>query len=204
MGQVIRMMNYDRAGNMASAVSTKLSLNDAKLVFHRLDDGVMGGRSNTNQEMINTINGILFAGTIDTNGGGFTSIRSPINNGLPADAKGIRLKYKGDGKTYKVLLSEGNGAGGPWASSPSWQADLKTKSDQLEEQNIDFSSFKPSFGGRGSSRNELDKYIFKQTDMRQIGFMLSLKLSNGDPNPVETFGEGVFDFRLEIHEIDLF
>lgn len=204
MGQVIRMMNYDRAGNMASAVSTKLSLNDAKLVFHRLDDGVMGGRSNTNQEMINTINGILFAGTIDTNGGGFTSIRSPINNGLPADAKGIRLKYKGDGKTYKVLLSEGNGAGGPWASSPSWQADLKTKSNQLEEQNIDFSSFKPSFGGRGSSRNELDKYIFKQTDMRQIGFMLSLKLSNGDPNPVETFGEGVFDFRLEIHEIDLF
>lgn len=94
MGQAIRMMNYDRAGNMASAVSTKLSLNDAKLVFHRLDDGVMGGRSNTNQEMINTINGILFTGTIDTNGGGFTSIRSPIDNGLPADAKGIKLKVR--------------------------------------------------------------------------------------------------------------
>lgn len=94
MGQVIRMMNYDRAGNMASAVSTKLSLNDAKLVFHKLDDGVMGGRSNTSQEMINTINGILFTGTIDTNGGGFTSIRSPINNGLPADAKGIKLKVR--------------------------------------------------------------------------------------------------------------
>jgi Complex I intermediate-associated protein 30 (CIA30). len=114
------------------------------------------------------------------------------------------LQYKGDGKTYKVLLSEGNGAGGPWASSPSWQADLKTKRNQVEEHRIDFSSFKPSFGGRGSSRQELDKYIFRQLDMKQIGFMLSLKLSNGDPNPVETFGEGIFDFRLEIHEIDLF
>lgn len=114
------------------------------------------------------------------------------------------LQYKGDGKTYKVLLSEGNGAGGPWASSPSWQADLKTKRNQVEEHKIDFSSFKPSFGGRGSSRQELDKYIFRQLDMKQIGFMLSLKLSNGDPNPVETFGEGIFDFRLEIHEIDLF
>jgi len=39
--------------------------------------------------------------------------------------------------------------------------------------------------------------------MKQIGFMLSLKLSNGDANPVETFGEGKFDFRLEIHEMDL-
>lgn len=197
------MMNYDRASNMANAVSTKLSLNNAKLVFHRLDDGVMGGRSITNQEAVNTIQGILFTGTIDTNGGGFTSIRSPLDNGLPTDAKGVKLKYKGDGKTYKVLLSKGNGAGGPWASSPSWQADLETKENQLEEKTIEFSSFKPSFGGRGSTRNELDKYVFEQADMKQIGFMLSLKLSNGEPNPVETFGEGIFNFRLEIHEIDL-
>jgi hypothetical protein len=101
------------------------------------------------------------------------------------------------------LLSEGNGAGGPWAKSPSWQADLKTsQTGETEEQILEFSSFKPTFGGRGASRNELNSYVFDQTEMQQIGVMLSLKLSGGEPNPVETFGEGIFDFCLEIHEFD--
>jgi len=88
------MMKYDRTGNMANAIPSPLSLNNTKLVFHRLDDGVMGGRSVTNQEALNTINGLLFTGKIDTNGGGFTSIRSPLENSLPSDAKGIKLKVR--------------------------------------------------------------------------------------------------------------
>ena len=89
-------MKYDSAGNIANSVSTPLSLNNAKLVFHRLDDGVMGGLSSTNQAVMNTMgSGLLFAGTINTNGGGFTSIRSPLDNALPADAKGIKLKVRG-------------------------------------------------------------------------------------------------------------
>lgn len=98
-------------------------------------------------------------------------------------------------------MSEGSGAGGPWAKSPSWQADLPTTTDRVEETTLEFNAFKPSFGGRGASRNELDSYVFHAEQMRQLGFMLSLKLSNGDANPVETFGEGIFDFRLEIHDI---
>jgi|AntRauTorckE5430_2_1112549.scaffolds.fasta_scaffold15202_1 hypothetical protein len=94
MGQAIRMMKYDSNGNMANSVLSPLSLNEAKMVFHRLDDGVMGGKSLTNQEALNTINGILFTGTIDTNGGGFTSIRSPLENSLPSIAKGIKLKVR--------------------------------------------------------------------------------------------------------------
>ena len=113
------------------------------------------------------------------------------------------MQFKGDGKTYKVLLSSGNGAGGPWAKNPSWQADLPTKKNVEEETTIEFNAFKPSFGGRGASRNELESYVFDQTEMQQLGFMLSLKLSSGDANPVATFGEGIFDFKLEIHEIAL-
>lgn len=113
----------------------------------------------------------------------------------------LYTQYKGDGKTYKVLLNEGNGAGGPWAKTPSWQTDLRTTADQVQETTLEFNSFKPSFGGRGASRNELNNYIFEAEEMKQLGLMLSLKLSNGDVNPVETFGEGIFDFRLEIHDI---
>lgn len=32
--------------------------------------------------------------------------------------------------------------------------------------------------------------------------MLSLKLSNGDPNPVETYGSGIFPFSLRIRSIE--
>lgn len=92
MGQAIKIMKYDRAANLADAVSTQLTLNNAPLVFHRMDDGVMGGSSITNQAVMNTIDGILFSGEINTNGGGFTSIRSPLENSIPDDARGIKLK----------------------------------------------------------------------------------------------------------------
>lgn len=111
-------------------------------------------------------------------------------------------QYKGDGKTYKILLSEGNGAGGPFAKSPSFQADLPTVFDEIQETYLTFDSFVPSFGGRGASRNEMESFVFESDKMKQIGLMLSLKLSNGDANPPETFGEGIFDFRLEIHDIE--
>ncbi len=37
MGQAIRMMKYDRAANLASAVCSTLKLNNSPLVFHKLD-----------------------------------------------------------------------------------------------------------------------------------------------------------------------
>lgn len=40
------------------------------------------------------------------------------------------------------------------------------------------------------------------SEMKEMGFMLSLKLSHGRPNPVETFGEGIFSFSLQIQSIE--
>ncbi len=95
MGQVVNMMKYDQAANLANAAPTPLSLNACPLVFHKLDDGVMGGSSITNIEVMNAIDGIiLFSGEINTNGGGFASIRSPLDNSIPHDAKGIKLKVR--------------------------------------------------------------------------------------------------------------
>ena len=43
---------------------------------------------------------------------------------------------------------------------------------------------------------------FDATDMKQIGFMLSLRLADGSPNPVATFGQGIFDFSLDVASIE--
>lgn len=232
MGQAIRMMSYSQSKNMSNtATIPSIIINNAPLSFYNLDDGVMGGQSSTHMDQIllqketsslqtcdsgkttpPTTAGLVFTGKINTNGGGFTSIRSSLGNGLPNNAKGLKLKYRGDGKTYKVLISDGKG-GGPFSKSPSWQCDLPTtenKSDGNDEDNIVeetclyFDDFEPSFGGRSTlTQEEKEKISFVNEEMKQIGLMLSLQLSNGDANPVETFGSGIFDFRLEIEELEL-
>jgi len=171
---------------------TEVSLVD--LEWYRLDDGVMGGRSATNMDDLSSR--IHFHGTINTNGGGFASIRAKIES---LSGLGIRLRYKGDGKTYKLILSDGTRN----MESPTWQTDIPTKA-VWEERTFLFKDFKPAFGG-GPRRQPKDKSIYKfdVADMKDIGFMLSLKLSNGEPNPVETFGEGIFPFSLQVDKIQM-
>ena len=215
MGQAVRMMSYSQSKNMSNkTLIPSLVINNAPLSFYKLDDGVMGGQSQTHLDQLLSIStcseddnnmkhSLFFTGTINTNGGGFTSIRSSIENGIPADAKGIKLKFKGDGKTYKVLLSDGQG-GGPFSSSPSWQCDLPTNNQKEETRTVYFQDFSPNFGGRGVlSEDEKKKYKFLNEEMKQIGLMLSLKLSSGEANPVETFGSGIFDFSLRVDDIQL-
>jgi len=197
MGNIVRMAKYDRAANVANAV-TSLQLLNQDLKWHRLDDGVMGGSSETLQ-VCTAIDGFLnFQGTLNTNGGGFTSIRAPIPT-LSDDVSAIRLRFRGDGKTYKVLLTNGQGF-----KSPSWQIDLPTKASKSSQEIVlPLNLFRPSFGPRTVSEKDLAKYKLIPSEMKEIGFMLSLKLSDGTSNPEETFGTGIFDFSLLLESIDL-
>jgi len=206
MGQVVRVMKYDRAANVANAIPA-LDLVGSPLRWHRLDDGVMGGRSETLHEA--KTEGLHYTGTINTEGGGFTSIRAPIENCFEKNIIGLKLKFQGDDKTYKLLLTDGNSAGSPFSRSPSWQADLPTvdktngnDKEDLQETTIFFDSLKPSFGPRSPSKEEAAKYKFDPTEMKEIGLMLSLLLSDGTSNPKETFGEGIFPFSLFIKSIE--
>jgi len=195
MGQILRIMAYDRAANERNAIQG-LKLVDKQLHWYRLDDGVMGGQSETLHSYDSVLN---FSGQINCNGGGFTSIRSAIPGGLPSDTTGVRVTYVGDGKTYKVLFSDGNkSAFGPSRRSPSWQTDLPTKEGIEETATILFESLIPSLqGGPINSDTKLDP-----PQIQEMGFMLSLKLSSGKPNPVETYGSGIFPFSLKIKHIE--
>lgn len=201
MGQAVRLMQYDRAANEAAAIPVLKFAGGHQLHWFRLDDGVMGGKSETNHE--SKQEGLLFAGEINTEGGGFCSIRAAIPH-LPHDSNAIRLVFRGDGKTYKLLLSDGNAStGSPFAKKPTWQADIPTRNgDVWHEMTIPFAQLRPAFGGRAESRPTAEYYEFHPHEMRQIGLMLSLRLSDGSPNPVETFGRGIFPFSLNVKSIE--
>lgn len=206
-----RAMTYSIAKNEAQAIAVLEFVNNTHgsstpLSWFRLDDGVMGGQSETRHVAQEGV--LQFAGTINTNGGGFASIRTKLPPGsLSADIKGIKIRYRGDGKTYKVLLSNGD-RGGPFTRVPSWQLDLPTNDksgrddDVWDETTILFDNLVPAFGGRTQPSDEEKKqYTFNAAEMTELGFMLSLRLSDGSPNPQETYGEGIFPFALIIQSI---
>ncbi len=196
LSQILRIMAYDRAANERNAIQG-LRLLDKPLHWYRLDDGVMGGKSETLHSYDSA--GVNFSGQINCNGGGFTSIRSVIPGGLSPETTGVRVTYVGDGKTYKVLFSDGNkSAFGPSRHSPSWQTHLPTQAGIEETAIISFESLTPSLqGGPIKTDTKLDP-----TQIQEMGFMLSLKLSSGKPNPVETYGSGIFPFSLKIKHIE--
>lgn len=201
MGQAMRAVSYDRTANEMNAIES-LRLQDQGLSWFRLDDGVMGGQSET---VHNDQDGCLkFEGTINTNGGGFCSIRTKLSEGLlPPTTEVIRISCQGDGKTYKLLLSDGiRSTFGSNRRSPSWQADIPTRKDGAKQTiDIPTASFKPSWVF-GPSEVERNSVPFDIRAMRELGLMLSLKLSDGSANPVETFGEGIFPFSFTVFSIE--
>lgn len=198
---------YDRAANERNTVSA-LSMAGRDLKWFRLDDGVMGGQSTSDINTAAGHDGVLhFTGTINTNGGGFTSIRAALPSGiLTPETTGIKICFRGDGKTYKLLFSDGSRGGG--RQTPSWQANLPTKKsttekDEWQEMIIPLSSFIPNVGvGRNRQIGDLDHYILDPKEMKQVGLMLSLLLADGQPNPETTFGSGIFEFSLQVQSIE--
>lgn len=201
MGQAMRMVKYDRAANERNAVSA-LKMASHSLSWYKLDDPVMGGQSHTEHTVEDGY--LHFKGTINTNGGGFASIRSAIPETIDlSSCKGLRLRIQGDGKTYKFFMTDGS-RGGPMSRNPSWQMDVPTNNNnsdgEWQDVEIPFDQLSPSFGPRTPS--DASQYKFDCKEMKEMGLMLSLKLADGSPNPKETFGEGIFLFSLKVESID--
>ena len=113
---------------------------------------------------------------LDTRGGGFTSVRADFAGGLKSDA--LRVRFRGDGKTYKVLLSNGQG-GGPWSNNPSWQHDLPTKLGEEQSVVLPLAKFVPSFGG--SEREDVLAGSPTIKDIAQVGLDALLRLEAERP-----------------------
>jgi len=70
-----------------------------------VNDGVMGGLSSSNSEVLE--NSLLFKGNISLkNNGGFSSLRGPKNNVNLSQYKNIEIKYRSKGQDFGLRLME--------------------------------------------------------------------------------------------------
>lgn len=143
-----------------------------------VNDGVMGGKS---EGGILSKDGYMnFSGTINTNGGGFSSIRNWVQPGAFEGADTLTLKVRSDGRKYQVNLRTG---ARHWGRSVAYRADIPaTPKGEWAEVSIQLSDLSPSVFGRKVKARDFDK-----TDVRILGIILA----DGQDGP----------FNLDIKEI---
>lgn len=125
---------------------TDFTSTDRDLGWYVVNDTVMGGRSEGDFELQQ--GQLHFAGSTNTNGGGFSSIRTkPLQLDL-SEYAGIRVSLKGDGRRYTWRLA----TDARWRGREiSYWAEFETVDGIWSSVNIPFSSFVPRF--RGSQLN---------------------------------------------------
>jgi NADH dehydrogenase [ubiquinone] 1 alpha subcomplex assembly factor 1 len=146
---------------------TNFTSDSPDLGWYAQNDNVMGGRSEGGFE---TEQGkLIFAGNTNTNGGGFSSIRTqPFQLDLSSYG-GIQLRMKGDGRRYTWQLQ----TTALWRGRRiSYWADFETLDGEWSTVNIPFSKFFPQFRGFELDGPELDSgeitemglYIYDKQD----------------------------------------
>jgi monofunctional biosynthetic peptidoglycan transglycosylase len=124
----------------APGADSPITLADLQWVV--VNDNVMGGRSAGGFTIED--GALRFAGETNTNGGGFSSIRTrPIQVDLSAH-DGIQLRVRGDGRRYTWRLT----TNARWRGREvAYWADFDTVADRWTTVEIPFSRFVPRFRG---------------------------------------------------------
>lgn len=124
-----------------------------------VNDNVMGGRSKGGFEFIK--DKLVFSGSTNTNGGGFSSIRTNPLDFYFKDKTGLHIRYKGDGRTFKLgVRMEGK--------SVSYRTNF-TSGNGWQEAKIPFESMDVSWRGRPLSKEE---HPLIKSKIRCIEFMI--------------------------------
>ena len=109
-----------------------------------VNDNVMGGRSEGGYSFRK--NRLIFSGNTNTNGGGFSSIRTNPTNFYLGDRTGLHIRFKGDGRTYKLgVRIEGK--------SVSYRSNF-TSGNGWQEVRVPFNEMDVSWRGRPLSKEE--------------------------------------------------
>jgi hypothetical protein len=143
-----------------------------------VNDGVMGGRSSGGPEFQNGL--MVFRGVINTNGGGFSSVRMPMDPGQLSDAAGLKLRVKSDGRRYKVTMRTNVNYRG---RSISFQAEIPaTNVEEWADVSVSFDELSASLFGRPVMGAAFDK-----TAVTELGIIIA----DGKDGP----------FRLQVETI---
>ncbi|MDJ0973819.1 MAG: CIA30 family protein [Planctomycetota bacterium] len=124
------------------------------LSWQTVNDGVMGGRSRGG--FARTDGRLVFAGSTNTNGGGFSSLRASLPARLDlSKADGIEMRVKGDGRTYTLMLRTNARY---YGRSLIWyRTDFKTKKDTWTTVRVPLERFQPRWRGRALRGPALEK-----------------------------------------------
>lgn len=115
------------------------------------NDNVMGGRSEGGFDI--SSGELIFTGNTNTNGGGFSSIRTRTLKLDLSTYTGIRIKLKADGRRYTWGIQ----TDARWRGRRvSYWADFDTLADKTEVIDIPFVNFSPQFRGFKLDGPELD------------------------------------------------
>mgnify|MGYP001549190806 FL=1 len=153
---------------------TDFGPNTPDMGWYVLNDNVMGGRSDGDFKLEQ--GELFFAGRTNTNGGGFSSIRTrPMQLDL-SDYAGIRLHLRGDGRRYTWRLT----TDARWRGRQvSYWADFDTRDGEWHTVDIPFAGFIPRFRGY-----RLDGPALSSDQITGMGLMIYDKQ------------DGPFDLRL--------
>jgi len=145
---------------------TDFTQSSPDLGWYIQNDSVMGGLSNGQFELRQGV--LIFTGNTNTNGGGFSSIRTQSARFDLSAHSGIRLKIKGDGRRYTWHLQ----TDATWRGRRiSYWADFETESQQWATIDIPFDDFEPQFRGF-----KLDGPALDQGRISELGLYIYDKL----------------------------
>ena len=148
---------------LSSFKSSGDSISDWQIV----DDGVMGGLSKGKFD-ISGKQTLKFSGNLSLkNNGGFSSIRSKRTTMDLSEFKGIRMRVKGDGRTYKLRMESDSRYR---RMAVSFQHEFKTTKEGWTEVFIPFDKLKASFRGWN-----LPGMKFNSKSIQRVGLIIADK-----------------------------
>ena len=153
--------NEDRSGLILQDFDNAA---EAGKQWKTVNDNVMGGRSKGEPAFAD--GKLTFSGTINTNGGGFSSIRTKP---APVDLSGyagILMRIKSDGRGYTTSIRT-NVSRGAWKTP--FRAALTAPAGEWATVFIPFKDFKPTMFGNRMPRNAPKLDV---SEFQSVGFHL--------------------------------
>lgn len=153
--------NEDRSGLILQDFD---NAEEAGKQWKTVNDNVMGGRSKGGPAFAD--GKLTFSGTINTNGGGFSSIRT---NPAPVDLSGyagILMRIKSDGRGYTTSIRT-NVSRGAWKTP--FRAAFTAPKGAWATIFIPFEDFKPTMFGNRMTRNAPKLHV---SEFQSVGFHL--------------------------------
>ncbi|MGB3625556.1 MAG: CIA30 family protein [Henriciella sp.] len=133
-------------------------------MWRTVNDTVMGGRSNGGRAIEN--GELVFSGTINTNGGGFSSVRREMEPGALDGATAFVLHLKSDGRDYRLIARTDEEFRG---RSVSYQAPIpQSPAGEWTSVRVPFSEFAPGVFGR-----DVPAAPFAPEELNELGFIIA-------------------------------